>query len=42
MLSHFVPIFKGKVDPLNPNSCRRLELLVRALSCMRKFGLSFA
>ena len=27
MLSSLVPIFKGKGDPCNPNSCRRIKLL---------------
>ena len=27
MLSSLIPIFKGKVDPLNPNSYREIKLL---------------
>ena len=30
MLSSLVPIFKGKGDPLNPNSFRRIKLLEHA------------
>ena len=36
MLSSLVPIFKGKVDPLNPNSYREIKLL---LNCAKSFWM---
>ena len=36
MLSWLVPIFKGKGDPLNPNSYREIKLLEHALKLYEK------
>ena len=36
MLSSFVPIFKGKGDPLNPNSYRGIKLLEHAFNLYEK------
>ena len=36
MLSSLVPIFKGKGDPLNPNSCRGIKLLEHAFKLCEK------
>ena len=36
MLSSLVPIFKGKGDPLNPNSCRGIKLLEHAFKLYEK------
>ena len=36
MLSSLVPIFKGKGDPLNPNSYRRIKLLEHAFKLYEK------
>ena len=36
MLSWLVPIFKGKGDPLNPNSYREIKLLEHALKSYEK------
>ena len=36
MLSSLVPIFKGKGDPLNPNSYRGIKLLVHAFKLYEK------
>ena len=36
MLSSLVPIFKGKGDPLNPNSYREIKLLEHALKLYEK------
>ena len=37
MLSSFVPIFKGKGDPLNPNSYWGIKLLEHAFKLYEKF-----
>ena len=37
MLSSLVPIFKGKRDPLNPNSYRGISCWNMFLNCMRRF-----
>ena len=36
MLSSLVPIFKGKEDPLNPNSYRGIKLLEYAFKLYEK------
>ena len=36
MLSSLVPIFKGKVDPLNPNPCKGIKLLEHPLKLYEK------
>ena len=42
MLSSLVPIFKGKRDPLNPNSYRGIKLLEHAFKLYEKsFGWAF-
>ena len=35
-MSSLVPIFKGKGDPLNPNSCRGIKLLEHAFKLHEK------
>ena len=37
MLSSLVPIFKGKGDPLNPNSDRGIKLLKHTFKLYEKF-----
>ena len=39
MLSSLVPTFKGKGDPLNPNSYRGIESLEHSLNYMRRFWI---
>ena len=36
MLTSLVPIFKGKGDPLNPNSYRRINVLEHAFKLYEK------
>ena len=39
ILSSLVPIFKGKGDPLDPNSYREYSWWTMLLSCMRRFWM---